>query len=67
MLWESKETHIARHKELHEMLDELVCDWLAGGAQKGENRFPSESTIQDLVKWSHEQTLIPENNGIKNR
>ena len=46
--------HKKRHVELHRSLDELVADFVA---QTG--RLPSETTIMDLMRWSHEQTIAP--------
>ena len=46
--------HQARHKELHEHLDELLADFITH--TKG---MPSKNTILDLMRWSHEQTIAP--------
>ena len=46
--------HQARHKELHEHLDELLADFITH--TKG---MPSETTILELMRWSHEQTITP--------
>jgi hypothetical protein len=46
--------HKERHKMLHARLDELVADWI------GQTKcLPSTSTVADLMKWSHEQTIAP--------
>lgn len=50
----TREEHIARHKELHKALDELVADWIVH--TKGR---PNEGTIMDLIVWSHTQTKNP--------
>jgi hypothetical protein len=48
------EEHKERHKLLHAHFDELVADWI------GHTRnLPSKSTVLELIKWSHEQTLNP--------
>jgi hypothetical protein len=54
---ESHETHKQRHIELHGALDELVADFIAHG-KIGEHR-PSETTVMELMKWSHQQTQDP--------
>ena len=46
--------HRRRHVELHNSLDELLADFLT----HTKNR-PSETTIYELMKWSHEQTINP--------
>lgn len=50
----SIEDHKARHKELHECLDELV----AGFITETERR-PSKATVLELMKWSYSQTINP--------
>ena len=55
----TKEEHIERHKELHKKLGELVADWLGGHVE----RSPEESAVLDLMKWSKQQTVEPENDG----
>ena len=50
----TKKEHIERHEKLHNSLDELVADWLTH-----TKKFPSKSTITELLKWSHEQTKNP--------
>ena len=49
------EWHIKRHIELHKAFDELLADWLDHNRQS-ETIYP---TIQELMKWSHEQTINP--------
>ena len=48
------ETHRLRHVLLHKHLDELFADFIlkTGGR--------STSTIFDLIKWSHQQTIKPD-------
>ena len=49
------EKHRQRHKELHKSLDELVADYLIHN--KG---LPSTTTVMELMHWSHQQTINPE-------
>ena len=51
----STEEHIQRHKELHQSLDELVADFITH-----TGKTPSRSTVMDLMKWSYEQTISPD-------
>jgi hypothetical protein len=53
-----REKHIARHKELHKMLDEIVADWISC-SEPVETRLPSEHSVMDLMKWSYDQTINP--------
>lgn len=46
--------HCQRHLLLHEMLDELVADFID---QTG--KMPSIATLTDLMHWSYEQTISP--------
>ena len=48
----TKEEHIKRHKKLHRALDELSADFMAK-----TGNLCSNSTIMDLMKWSHAQTI----------
>ncbi|HEY1896723.1 MAG TPA: hypothetical protein VGG62_10645 [Terracidiphilus sp.] len=48
--------HRARHIELHKALDELCADWVA---HQGWGKLFSNSTIMELMQWSHEQTIRP--------
>ena len=52
------EEHRQRHIELHQMLDELVADFIGHGAL-GKN-FPSRTTIMELMAWSRRQTICPD-------
>lgn len=52
------EEHQQEHIRLHNDLDELLACYL------GENRYPERRTsihdeILDLMKWSHDKSLIP--------
>lgn len=51
---ELMEQHIARHKELHKNLDELMADYI-----RHTKKTPSETTLMDFMKWSYSQTLNP--------
>ena len=55
----TKEEHIKRHKKLHRALDELSADFMSK-----TGNLCSNSTILDLMKWSHEQTINP---AVENR
>lgn len=48
------EEHKQRHKELHEKFDELLADFIIKTGKR-----PSETTVYELLKWSHEQTENP--------
>jgi hypothetical protein len=48
------EEHRARHVELHRSLDELVADFI-----RHTDRLPSETSVMDLMMWSHAQTQNP--------
>jgi hypothetical protein len=50
----SKKIHRERHNELHKNLDELIADWI-----NHTGKLPRESTVYELMIWSHEQTLKP--------
>jgi hypothetical protein len=50
----TKEEHRKRHIKLHHCLDELIADfiWQTEG-------LPSNTTLMQLMKWSHNQTINP--------
>lgn len=51
--------HREHHMQLHKNLDELVADWI------GETgNLPSQHTIFELMKWSHEQTTRDFSKGL---
>jgi len=50
--------HKKRHKELHSKLDELVADFLIHNICK----IPSQTTILELMEWSHKQINNPTDN-----
>lgn len=50
----TKEEHRQHHIKLHAALDELLADWIT---ETGS--LPSQKTVMDLAKWSHEQTKNP--------
>ena len=47
-----KEEHKKHHIELHQALDLLAADMMLH-----TNRLLSETTILELMEWSHEQTI----------
>lgn len=49
-----KEAHIQRHQELHKAFDELLADFITH-----TGKLPSESTVMELMQWSHQQTTDP--------
>lgn len=49
-----KKQHIARHKLLHREFDELIADFIGH-----TERLPSQTTVMELMEWSHEQTILP--------
>lgn len=51
----TNEEHKQRHTELHQKLDELLADFIAN-----TGRLPSKTTVLELVNWSYQQTLKPE-------
>jgi hypothetical protein len=51
----TRDEHRERHVLLHQMLDELIADYLA---HVREAR-PSNTTLMQLMKWSHAQTQEP--------
>jgi hypothetical protein len=42
-------------ESLHQRLDELVADFLTHNA----HALPSTTSVMDLIKWSHAQTIEP--------
>jgi hypothetical protein len=50
-----KEAHKAVHKRLHAAFDELLADFITH-----TQRMPSETTVLELLQWSHKQTIDPE-------
>jgi hypothetical protein len=46
--------HRKKHIELHNNLDELIDDAIRYGGL-----LPSQTTILDLMRWSHDQTIKP--------
>lgn len=49
-----RESHKKTHEILHQMFDELVADFI-----EHTGRLPSETTVMELIQWSHEQTKNP--------
>jgi hypothetical protein len=52
------EAHRARHHLLHLCLDELLADFL--WHNRDRLKRPSNTTIEELLMWSHEQTINPD-------
>ena len=50
----NEEEHKQRHVELHKKLNELCADFIS---QTG--KYPSKTTMLELMEWSHEQTKNP--------
>ena len=50
----NKLQHKQRHIKLHRSLDELLADFFLH--TKG---LPSTTTLMELMRWSHEQTICP--------
>lgn len=50
----TKGEHIKRHLKLHKYFDELLADFI-----RHTNGVPSKSTLLELLKWSHSQTINP--------
>lgn len=61
----TKEEHRQRHLELHRALDELAADWalhhVKAAPRYGEQlKLFSNTTIEELMAWSHQQTIEPD-------
>jgi len=54
MVTMTRETHIKRHVELLQCLDELVADWLTH-----TSCLPSRNSVMDLMRWASKQTINP--------
>lgn len=50
----TKKELIVIHKELHTSLDKLIACYI-----ENTEKLPSRTTVMELMKWSHEQTLNP--------
>ena len=48
-----------QHKLLHSMLDELAADYLVHVARGTSFKGPSNTTVRELMEWSHQQTIQP--------
>lgn len=46
--------HKQHHMKLHKHLDELTADFI-----RHTNGLPSNTTVLELMQWSHEQTTTP--------
>lgn len=47
--------HKQRHIELHKNLNELVVNFI----QHNDGALLSQTSVMDLMRWSHEQTINP--------
>jgi hypothetical protein len=47
--------HRERHKLLHAELDELLADWI----RHNPGKMPSQTSLLEFLKWSHEQAIEP--------
>lgn len=47
-----EDKHKIRHQELHEMLDELVADFISE-----TEKSLRETNLMELMEWSYKQTL----------
>jgi len=46
--------HVLRHKELHKSFDELLADFIGH-----TGKLPSDTTLNEFMAWSYEQTINP--------
>ena len=46
--------HKERHVELHKALDELIADFISH-----TSKLPSDTSLMELMKWSHQQMMEP--------
>ena len=53
---EMDQDHRKIHEELHKSLDMLMADYITYNSDK---RF-SNTTVMELMLWSHKQTICPE-------
>ena len=53
----TRDEHIARHKKLHEALDELVADFITHNGIG--DYLLGKVSIMRLIEWSCEQTKNP--------
>jgi hypothetical protein len=51
----TRDKHRERHVLLHKMLDELAADYLS----HVRDALPSNTTLMQLMTWSHAQTIEP--------
>jgi hypothetical protein len=60
----NRESHRRRHLLLHRALDELCADWALHntlpGARAEDLKLFSNTTIAELMEWSHRQTQEPD-------
>ena len=51
----TKEEHKASHERLRASLDMLVADFI----MHHDDKRPSNTTVMELIEWSHKQTINP--------
>lgn len=51
----TKEEHKEEHKRLHRCLDSLIADFIL----HHKDKRPSNTTVMELMGWSHQQTIDP--------
>ena len=51
----TKGEHRKVHEDLHKSLDQLVADFLTHNRTK----LPTDTTVMELMEWSHLQTKNP--------
>ena len=54
------EDHRRRHLELHHALDELLADWIGHNVHADSDKTLSNTSILELMAWSHRQTIQPD-------
>lgn len=52
--------HKQRHLELHDMLDELIADFI-----EHTDKRPSKTTLSEFMQWSFEQTKYSSKHQVK--
>lgn len=50
----TRDEHIAEHKRLHRALDQLITDFA-----RNTGKLFDETTVTELMQWSHRQTIKP--------
>jgi len=58
--------HRGVHESLHAALDELIADYFAHQPIRRRKSL-SNTTLFELMKWSHEQTIKPTEPAVRHR